>query len=58
MNPLRQMDDQVLFAINSFARHTARLHAPFLAFAKYGPALFGLLLLVGVLISRNEALPI
>jgi hypothetical protein len=54
MNPLRQLDDQLFFAINSFARHTAWLHAPFLAFAKYGPVLFGLLLLAGVLISRND----
>jgi len=54
MNPLRQLDDQLLFAINAFARHTAWLHAPFLAFAKYGPVLFGLLLLAGVLISRND----
>jgi membrane-associated phospholipid phosphatase len=54
MNPLRQLNDQLLLAINSFARDTAWLHAPFLAFAKYGQVLFGLLLLAGVLISRHE----
>jgi len=54
MNLLRQLNDKLLLAINSFARDTAWLHAPFLAFAKYGPVLFGLLLLAGVLISRHE----
>jgi undecaprenyl-diphosphatase len=54
MNPLRQLDDQLLLAINSFARHTTWLHAPFLAYAKYGLALFGLLLLAGVLSARRD----
>ena len=54
MNPLRQLDDQLLFAINSFARHTTWLHAPFLAYAKYGLALFGLLLVAGVLSARRD----
>jgi len=54
VNPLQRLDDQTLLAINSFARHTTWLHAPFLAYAKYGLALFGLLLLIGVLISRHD----
>ncbi|HEY8651935.1 MAG TPA: phosphatase PAP2 family protein, partial [Dermatophilaceae bacterium] len=54
MNRLRQLDDQLLFAINSFARRTPGLHAPFLAYAKYGLALFALLLLAGVLIARRD----
>jgi undecaprenyl-diphosphatase len=54
MNPLRQLDDQLLLAINSFARHTTWLHAPFLAYAKYGLALFGLLLVAGVLSARRD----
>lgn len=54
MNRLRQLDDQLFIAINSFARHTPGLHAPFLAYAKYGLALFALLLLAGVLIARRD----
>jgi len=54
MNRLRQLDDQLFFAINSFARRTPGLHAPFLAYAKYGLALFVLLLLAGVLIARRD----
>jgi membrane-associated phospholipid phosphatase len=54
MNSLQKLDDQLLLAINSFARHTPWLHAPFLAYAKYGLALFALLLLAGVLISRRS----
>jgi membrane-associated phospholipid phosphatase len=54
MNRLRQLDDQLFFAINSFARRTPGLHAPFLAYAKYGLALFALLLLAGVLIARRD----
>ena len=54
MNRLRQLDDQLLFAINSFARRTPGLHAPFLAYAKYGLALFALLLLAGVLMARRD----
>jgi membrane-associated phospholipid phosphatase len=54
MNRLRQLDDQLFFAINSFARRTPGLHAPFLAYATYGLALFALLLLAGVLIARRD----
>jgi len=54
MNRLRQLDDQLFIAINSFARRTPGLHAPFLAYAKYGLALFALLLLAGVLIARRD----
>ena len=54
MNRLRQLDDQLFFAINSFARRTPGLHAPFLAYAKYGLVLFAVLLLAGVLIARRD----
>lgn len=54
MNRLRQLDDQLFFAVNSFARRTPGLHAAFLAYAKYGLALFALLLLAGVLIARRD----
>jgi membrane-associated phospholipid phosphatase len=53
VDPLRRLDDQLLLAINSFARHTPWLHAPALAYAKYGLVLFALLLAAGVLISRR-----
>jgi undecaprenyl-diphosphatase len=53
MDALRRLDDQLLLAINSFARHTVWLHAPALAYAKYGLVLFALLLAAGVLISRG-----
>jgi len=53
VDPLRRLDDQLLLAINSFARHTTWLHAPALAYAKYGLVLFALLLAAGVLISRR-----
>jgi len=54
MNRLRQLDNQLLFAISSFARRTPWLHGPLLAYAKYGLALFALLLLAGVLIARHD----
>ena len=53
MDSLRQLDDWLLLAINSLARHTTWLHAPLLAYATYGMVLFALLLLAGVLISRR-----
>jgi membrane-associated phospholipid phosphatase len=53
MDSLRQLDDQLLLAINSFARHTTWLHAPALAYAKYGLVLFAVLLAAEVLISRR-----
>jgi len=53
MDSLRQLNDQLLLAINSLARDTTSLHAPALAYAKYGLVLFALLLLAGVVISRR-----
>ena len=53
MDALRRWDDQLLLAINSFARHTTWLHGPALAYANYALVLFALLLVVGVLISRG-----
>lgn len=54
MNTLQRLDDQLLYAINSFARDTQWLHSPFLAYAKYGVVLFGGLLLAGVWLSRRR----
>jgi undecaprenyl-diphosphatase len=53
MDALRRLDDQLLLAINSFARHTVWLHGPALAYAKYGMVLFAVLLAAGVLVSRS-----
>jgi hypothetical protein len=55
MDALRRLDDQLLIALNSFARHTGWLHAPALVYAKYGLVLFALLLAAGVLISRSAS---
>jgi membrane-associated phospholipid phosphatase len=53
LNPLRRLDDRLLLATNSLARHTTWLHRPILAYATYGLVLFAVLLLAGVLISRR-----
>jgi membrane-associated phospholipid phosphatase len=53
MDSLRQLDDQLLLAINSFARNSTWLHAPALAYATYGLVLFAVLLAAGVVISRR-----
>lgn len=54
MNQLRHLDDQILLVINSFARATPTLHAPVLAYAKYGVVLFGVLLLSGLISARHR----
>jgi len=53
MDSLRRLDDQLLLAINSFARNTTWLHASALAYATYGLVLFAVLLVAGVVISRR-----
>jgi membrane-associated phospholipid phosphatase len=53
LDSLRQLNDQLLLAINSLARNTTWLHVPALAYAKYGSVLFAVLLLAGVVISRR-----
>lgn len=53
MDALARMDDELLLAINAFARDAPWLHAPLLAYANYGLGLFALLLLAGVIISRH-----
>jgi undecaprenyl-diphosphatase len=53
MDSLRRLDDQLLLAINSFARNTTWLHAPGLAYATYGLVLFAVFLAAGVVISRR-----
>jgi len=53
VNPLRTLDDRLMLAVNSLARHTGWLHAPVLAYASYGVVLFAALLLAGVLVARR-----
>ena len=53
MNALSRLNDQVFLAINSFARHTPWLHTPMQAYAKFGVALFGLLLVIALLTVRR-----
>jgi len=48
-------DDDLFLRVNSFAQHSAWLHAPATAYAKYGILAFGVLLLVGWWISRSRA---
>lgn len=54
MNQLRNLDDQLLLAINAFARHTPALHGPVLAYAKYGVIVFGVLLLTALVVARHR----
>jgi membrane-associated phospholipid phosphatase len=53
VNLLHRLDDDLLLGINTFARDTPWLHTPFLDYAKYGLVVFGLLLGLGVLLSRH-----
>ena len=55
MNELRHLDDQLLLAINSFARHTPALHGPLLAYAKYGVVLFAAVLLAALVAARHRS---
>lgn len=55
MNALRRLDDQVLFAVNAFARHTPALHGVLLAYAKYGLVLFAALLLAALVAARHRS---
>jgi len=54
MHPLRRLDDQLLLAVNSFARSTQWLQAPLLDYAKYGVSLFAVLLLTGLFLARHR----
>ncbi|MBA3232346.1 MAG: phosphatase PAP2 family protein, partial [Propionibacteriales bacterium] len=54
MNQLRHIDDRLFFAVNSLARHTTWLHASVVTYANSGIALFGLLLVAGLLYARSR----
>lgn len=53
MNQLRGLDNQILFAVNSFARNTPGLHGLVAGYAKYGLVLF-LALLAGALVAARH----
>jgi undecaprenyl-diphosphatase len=55
VHELRHLDDHILLAINSFARHTPALHQPLLAYATYGVVLFAVLLLAGLISARHRS---
>jgi len=55
VHQLRHLDDRILLAINSFARHTPALHRPLLAYATYGVVLFAALLLAGLISARHRS---
>jgi membrane-associated phospholipid phosphatase len=54
MDTLRHLDDQLLTDVNDLARSTGWLHPVMLGYATYGVALFAILLITGLLISRNN----
>lgn len=54
MNALHRLDDRLMLAVNDFSRSTPWLHAPAMAFAKYGVVLFGLLLLAALVLARHR----
>ena len=54
MSSPRELDDKLLFAINSLSRHTGWLHGVAEAYATYGVVLFGVLLAAGLLHARTR----
>jgi membrane-associated phospholipid phosphatase len=54
MNVLRHLDDQLLFAVNDFARSTTWLHLIVVDYARYGVVLFALLLVAGLTSARSS----
>lgn len=55
MDRLRAIDDNLLLAVNAFARHTTALHGLVYGYATYGVALFALLLALGLWTARTGA---
>jgi undecaprenyl-diphosphatase len=58
MSSLRHFNTRLFDDINTFARHTGWLHAPLVAYAKYGVVLFGLLLIGSDASARRSAVPV
>ena len=54
MNTAHRLDDQLLLAVNGFARDTPSLHGLFLVYGKYGLVLFAGLLLAGLVAARTR----
>ncbi len=48
------LDKTLFLDVNHFAQHTGWLHAPMLAYANYGVAVFGLLLVAGWWLARQR----
>ena len=55
MTVLQHLDDQLLTAINEWARRTPALHAIFLGYATYGVALFGALMVAALVVARHRS---
>jgi undecaprenyl-diphosphatase len=55
MNALHRLDDGLLSDVNSFARATGWLHPLVVGYAKYGVALFALLLVIGLVVARGRS---
>ena len=53
MDLLRHLDDQMLVAVNAFARHTGWLQPIIVGYAKYGIVLFAALLVAGLIWARS-----
>lgn len=54
MSNLHGLDDRAFQQVNELARDTGWLHAPVLAYATYGVALFAVLLLAGLFVGRRR----
>jgi undecaprenyl-diphosphatase len=52
VNQLRHLDDQILLAVNGFARHTPALHGVLIGYATFGIVLFGMLLAAALVTVR------
>ncbi len=55
VNQLRRLDDNVLLAVNTLARHTPGLHGPVLAYAEYGVVVFAVILLAALFSARSRS---
>jgi undecaprenyl-diphosphatase len=55
MNTAHRLDDQLLLAVNGFARDTPSLHGAFVDYGKYGLVVFAALLLAGLVAARARS---
>jgi undecaprenyl-diphosphatase len=54
MNTVHRLDDELLLAVNGFARDTPSLHSAFVDYGKYGLVVFAALLLAGLVAARSR----